>query len=67
MTKTQKSRALSEAHESASDLYRLGLMDKKTMQSFNQSCLTPVRSANREELRLSRNEPQAKSDRKSKR
>lgn len=53
MAKTQKSRALSEAHENAIDLYHLGLMDKKTMQSFDHSCLPPVRSAHCEELRLS--------------
>lgn len=53
MTKTQKSRALSEAHENAIDLYRLGLMDKKTMQSFDHDCLPPVLSAHCEELRLS--------------
>ena len=43
MAKTYPSRALAEAHESASDLYRLGLIDKKTMQSFDRSCLTPVK------------------------
>ena len=43
MAKTYKSRALAEAHENASDLYRLGLIDKKTMQGFDRSCLTPVK------------------------
>ena len=43
MEKTYKNRALAEAHESASDLYRLGLIDKKTMQTFDRSCLTPVK------------------------
>ena len=43
MAKTYKSRALAEAHENASDLYRLGLIDKKTMQNFDRSCLTPVK------------------------
>ena len=43
MAKTYKSRALAEAHENASDLYRLGLIDKKTMQGFDRNCLTPVK------------------------
>lgn len=43
MAKTYQSRALAEAHENASDLRRLGLIDKKTMQQFDRSCLTPVK------------------------
>ena len=43
MVKTYPSRSLAEAHENASDLYRLGLIDKKTMKSFDCSCLTPVK------------------------
>jgi putative transcriptional regulator len=43
MAKTYKNRALAEAHENASDLYRLGLIDKKTMRKFDVACLTPVR------------------------
>ena len=43
MAKTYPSRALAEAHENARDLYRLGLIDKKTMRSFDRSCLTPVK------------------------
>jgi hypothetical protein len=34
MAQTYPSRALAEAYENASDLYRLGLIDKKTMKSF---------------------------------
>ena len=44
MAKTYKSKALAEAHENASDLYRLGLIDKKTMQHFDRRCLTPVKT-----------------------
>lgn len=43
MVKTYKSRALAELHENAGDLYRLGMIDKKTMQHFDRSCLTPVK------------------------
>jgi putative transcriptional regulator len=47
MANTYPSRALAEAHENASDLYRLGLIDKKTMRSFDRSCLTPVKKLSR--------------------
>jgi|SRR5208283_1118775 len=43
MAKTYKSKALAELHENASGLYRLGMIDKKTMQRFDRSCLTPVK------------------------
>jgi putative transcriptional regulator len=43
VAKTYKSRALAEAHENAGDLYRLRLIDKKTMQTFDRSCLTAVK------------------------
>ena len=43
MAKTYKSRALAELHENVSDLYRAGAIDKKTMQKFDRSCLTPVK------------------------
>ncbi len=43
MAKTYKSRALAELHENVGGLYRLGMIDKKTMQRFDRSCLTPVK------------------------
>jgi putative transcriptional regulator len=42
MAKTYKSKALAAAHENISDLYRLGLIDKKTMRKFDAACLAPV-------------------------
>jgi putative transcriptional regulator len=42
MAKTYKSEALAALHENASDLYRVGMIDKKTMQKFDRACLTPV-------------------------
>ena len=50
-----KSDALSAAHETASDLFRVGLMDKATMQTFDRLCLKqeiPAYSA--EEIRTLR-------------
>ena len=40
--KTYKSDAMASAHEIASGLYKLGLLDKKTMREFDEDCLTPV-------------------------
>lgn len=34
-----KSRAMAELHENVSDLYRLGMIDEKTMRRFDRSCL----------------------------
>lgn len=43
MAKAYKSKALAELHENVSDLYGLGMIDKKTMRKFDAACLTPVR------------------------
>jgi putative transcriptional regulator len=43
MAKTYKSKAMAALHENASDLYRVGAIDKKTMRKFDAACLTPVR------------------------
>ena len=42
MTKQYRSEALGALHETARGLYRLGLVDTKTMREFDASCLTPV-------------------------
>ena len=34
-----KSRALAELHENATDLYRLDMIDEKTMRKFDRACL----------------------------
>ena len=43
MAKTYKSKAMAALHENVSDLYRAGMIDKKTMRKFDTACLTPVR------------------------
>ncbi len=43
VAKTYKSKALAELHENVSDLYRLGMIDKKTLRKFDVACLTSVR------------------------
>lgn len=41
MTKKKyRSEALEALHESATDLYKAGLIDDKTMREFDASCLT---------------------------
>lgn len=42
MPKKYQGEALEALHQTASGLRRLGLIDKKTMQDFDISCLTPV-------------------------
>jgi putative transcriptional regulator len=39
VTKRYKSEALKAAHETATGLHRLGLIDIKTMRDFDVSCL----------------------------
>lgn len=43
MVKTYKSKATAALHENVSDLFRVGMIDKKTMRKFDAACLTPVR------------------------
>jgi putative transcriptional regulator len=41
--KTYKSKTMAALHENVSDLYRVGMIDKKTMRKFDSTCLAPVR------------------------
>ncbi len=41
-TKKFKSKVLQSVHESVRGLYRIGLVDAKTMREFDASCLTTV-------------------------
>jgi putative transcriptional regulator len=41
-TKKHRSEALAAAHEAAKGLYRAGVIDKKTMREFDESCLTKI-------------------------
>ena len=42
MIKQYKSEALTAAHEGALRLAEAGLMSKRTMRAFDETCLTPV-------------------------
>lgn len=52
--KTYKSDIKAAIHQTASDLYDAGLIDKQTMHRFDASCLTPVHDFTGEEIRALR-------------
>lgn len=45
-------------HETALDLHEAGLIDKRTMRRFDDSCLTPVRAFSADEIRALREREQ---------
>jgi putative transcriptional regulator len=56
-TKTKskaKSRIFEAVHETASDLYRLGFIDKRKMGKFDALCLEPVPEYDSERIRALR-------------
>lgn len=56
--KTYKSDAFAAIHETASDLYEAGMIDKQTMRHFDESCLTPVHEFTPEEIQALREREQ---------
>ena len=62
MTKQHKSEALAAAHEAALGLAEAGLISKRTMRTFDEMCLTPVKEmapADIRALRVRENASQA--------
>ena len=54
-TKTRaKSRILEAVHETASDLHRLGFIDKRKMRKFDALCLDPIPAYDSEKIRALR-------------
>ena len=53
-TKTYKSEALAALHETVSDMYSAGVVDKQTMRHFDESCLTPIHPFTPEEIKALR-------------
>ena len=49
-----KSRILEAVHETASDLHRLGFIDKRNMHEFDALCLVPVPDYDSKEIRALR-------------
>lgn len=53
-SRVYKSDAKAAIHETASDLYEAGLIDKTTMRRFDEACLTPVRPLKPRQIRAIR-------------
>ena len=56
--RTYKSDALAAIHETVSDYYDAGVIDKQTMRRFDESCLTRVRAFTADEIRALREREQ---------
>ena len=56
--KTYKSDALAALHETVSDYYDAGVIDKQTMRRFDETCLTPVHPFTADEIRKLREREQ---------
>jgi putative transcriptional regulator len=54
MTEQYRSAIMAAIHETAEDLAAAGLIDKRTVREFDESCLTPVRPMTPEEIRALR-------------
>ena len=52
--KTYKSNIKAAIHQTASDLREAGLINKRTMRRFDESCLTPVHEFTAREIRALR-------------
>jgi len=58
MAKQYRSRIMAAIHETVEDLRAAGLVDKRTMRSFDETCLTPVPAVSAEEIRALREREQ---------
>jgi putative transcriptional regulator len=52
--RTYHSEITAAMHEIMSDLYEVGMVDKKTMREFDEMCLVPIDPMPPEEIRLLR-------------
>jgi len=53
-TKKTKSKILSAVHETASDLHKIGLIDKRKMQKYDLLCINPVEEYSSAQIKLLR-------------
>jgi putative transcriptional regulator len=51
MKKQYRSRILASVHETIQDLHAAGVVDKRTLRKFDETCLTPVRQFSPDEIR----------------
>ena len=54
MTRIYRSKMMASVHEMASDFYRDGSLDKKTMREFDVLCLTPIQAMTPRKIRALR-------------
>ena len=54
MTKQYRSPIMAAIHETAEDLAAAGVIDKRTMREFDETCLTPVQPMAPEQIRALR-------------
>ncbi len=54
MTKQYRSPVMASIHETAEGLHAAAVMDKQTMRTFDDACLTPVRPLTPDEIRALR-------------
>ena len=59
MRRRYRTPALASVHQAASDLYEIGLIDKVTMQEFDEGCLTPVEELSPKQILAIRRREQA--------
>lgn len=56
--KVYKSKVSAAIHEMAADLHDAGVIDKKTMREFDDSCLTPIHEFTPDQIRALREREQ---------
>jgi putative transcriptional regulator len=56
--RTYKGEAFEAIHETISDLYEAGMVDKQTMRKFDQSCLTHIHEFSPKEIKALREREQ---------
>ena len=51
MKKQYRSGIMASIHETVQDLHAAGIVQKKTLRNFDETCLTPVRQLTADEIR----------------
>jgi putative transcriptional regulator len=59
MPKKYRNDVMAAIHETASDLHRVGGMDRKTMRKFDVLCLTPIQEMTPDRIRALRTREKA--------
>jgi putative transcriptional regulator len=59
MAKKYRSRVMESIHETATDLFKVGGMDRTTMRKFDVLCLTPIQEMTPKKIRALRTRERA--------